>query len=1110
MWGVNIENQGWEYYPQQGSCFTALPNVQYSQTYTCLSDAPATINVCFQAFENDGIGFCAIDKNCLETICQDFPMPTVPGNTSYTLSLPAGESSGGSVQFTISASGTGAPANEDLCGAIDIGVLDLGDSWGDAGASTYFNYCASGAGEPSPADQGASWYNNVGLWYTFTTGPTPTPYVQIVSNSDPENLGDPVNIQLAIWSSSDGTCNGTFTLVDESFVNGDWDETLMATCLEPNTTYFVLVDGTADTQPELWGYFSLSIEVLDVLEAGDLPCDAIAMGAVPDGGSVSTDLYTNRCATAAGEPSPGGFFVDKSVWFSFQAPASGHVTILATSNALDPVNVQMALFRSSDNTCTGTLSPIDYSYSSISYDEAIEISCLGPGETYWVLIDGATNNKDGIFTLSVTDEGDDTPITNQSFVFCSGGSVAVGSNLYTSSGFYVDTLLLPGGCDSVVYTDLTVLTPLVLSLTDVVWASGLGIADASAQANVTGSLPPYSYQWSDGQTTAQATGLEGGTIACVTVTDDNGCMADTCFEVPYFVYISPTVSGDSLDCADDTDGTITFSAVGGQPPYSYNWQNTAGSVSGNGVIASAGDIVIVPDLSADTYILTIADGITDTTVTIEIWEPEPLSAQVILQENASCFGECDAQLEIQVAGGTTPYQFSWNNGAAVPKLTDVCAGPYTLTVTDANGCSLVQSYTLTEPVEFVATIDVVQNVSCFQGADGVLTVNVTGGTPVAYEWSNLGQTATISGLSAGTFTVTVTNQDGCQDLASATVTQPNAPVGVSIVVEEEISCFGSADGALSAVVSGPGVVFNYSWSNGFTGAMASNLGPGTYEVTVSNELGCSAQAQISISQPTEIFATINEVDITCETIEEGGTISIESASGGVGPYLYSLDGNVFVPDTAFINLAAGSFTVYVSDATGCEKGFPAVILPPPVLDLDLGADQSVFLGEQVEITAFVNSDNAVLTWNSGIGALSCLDAFCQEVSFVPVGSGVVFVDALDTLSKCRASDSVFIEVIVDHELYIPNAFSPNYDGINDFFIPFGRKDVEQISLFRIFDRNGALVFEATGLQPGDAPRGWDGTYHGRPAATGVYAFFAEVRFIDQAVEIFKGDVLLIR
>jgi gliding motility-associated-like protein len=1112
LWSVNVQNQGWVNYPAQGPCFTALPNVQYTQTYTCLSDAPATIQVCFRAFENDGLGICAVDPSCEEIICQTFNIPASPGTVSYTLALPSGLSSGGSVQFDINASGTGALPNDTVCGAVDAGVLGLGDTWGDLTLSNYNNYCATGIGEPSPSDYGATWYNNNGMWFQFTTGPVAPPYVRIRAVTDPEGLGDDFNIQLALWTTDNGACDGAFSLVANSFVNGNWDETLTATCLQANTTYFVLVDGTADSPPELFGYFGIEIAVWDVQNVGDLPCEALALGTVPENGSIAPpDLYTNRCATAGGEPTPSAFFPDKTVWFSFQPPLSGHVLIDLQSNSLDAVNIQLALFQSSDNTCTGTFSEVDYSYSATSFNESMEVSCLDPSQTYWLLVDGATNNRDGIFTISITDEGDDTPITNQVFVLCAGGSVTVGTTTYTITGLYTDTLLLPGGCDSVVITDLTVLSALILDVTNVGMASGLGNLDGSALAVGTGGLPPYTFSWSGGQTTAQVNDLEGGASVCVTITDSNNCVDDTCFTVPYFTFIAPTVTGDSLDCAGDLDGEFSFSAVGGQPPYTYTWNNSDNTLSGGGTVAAAGDLVNVAGLPADTYTLTIADGMIDTTVNVVIWEPEPLSVQVIQQANASCFSFCDGALQIAVQGGTPAYQFTWSNGATADQLADLCAGSYTVTITDANGCALVQTYTITQPVEFIATIQVVQHVSCFQGADGQLTVTATGGTAVVWDWSNGGQTATISGLTASTYTVSVTNQDGCQDMATATVTQPNAPVTASIQIQEEISCFGAGDGVLAAIAGGPGLSFTYVWSNGATGATASNLGPGAYEVTISNELGCTATAQANLSQPTEIVAAIQAVDITCETEAIGGSIHVVEVNGGAGPYLYSLDGSVFLSDTAFNGLSAGNYTVYVADATGCEKAYPATVLPPPVLTVDLGPDQQVQLGDPVNLFANLNSTDAVFEWtNTTLGALDCLDASCQDISILPTESGQVVVMAFDTLTRCRATDSILVEVIKDRRLFIPNVFSPNFDGVNDFFTIFGKKGVEQIALFRIFDRNGALVFEARGIQPGDETRGWDGAFNERPAPQGVYTFFAEVHFIDQEVQVVKGDVALVR
>jgi gliding motility-associated-like protein len=1112
-----VQYNGWVDYPVTGGCFNNPPNVQYSEQFVCTSDMPPMLNLCFRVFENDPFLPCDINAECEESICMDFPIPATNGTFPQTLSLPAGLSSSGTLNFEVTRSGTPADvANDDICAPIDLGILNAGGTLGNSALSNYSNYCATGDNEPNPGDDGAGWTNNVGVWFTFTTGSEQLPYVDVEVLSDPQNLGDPINLQVALYSSSDGTCNGAMTLVDESFSNADYDEVFQTNCLQPNTTYFFLVDGAAFTPDQAVGLFGLSLFAFDVQEGGDLKCDAEDLGTVPDGGFVTTGTpRSNQCASSIGDPFVSAFVSQKSVWFSFMPPLSGHVLIEAISDLPPPVgynsiDLQLAVYRSNTNACTGFFFEEESVYTAADLDESIELSCLDPTRPYWILVDGAGDDTEGIFTITVTDLGDDTPVFNQDVTICDGDFISVGTSIYSQTGMYADTLSLPGGCDSIVNTNLLVLDPVVASFDIISYATNIGTADGELMGTATGGTGNYSYAWSDGQTMQNATGLIGDDFYCLTVTDDLGCTDDTCFTMPYSTVPIPTITGDLLDCFGDSDGVIEFSVANGQPPYDYNWQESGGVLSGNGTIANEGDVEMIDNLPAGNYSFTITDGVNDTIVSVAITQPTELLVSLINSTDASCFGECDGTISVEASGGTPPYVYSWDSGTFGPDLFALCAGDYEVTVSDANGCETEATYTIDQPIEFTATASVINNVSCFDGADGSVTVT-TNGNPISFDWDNGGVDATLIDLEAGIYTVVVTNDDGCQATASVEVLEPSAPVGVNINILEPVTCFGGTDAILEAVPTGPGTSFTFSWTGGGgTNAQTNGIGAGSYTVTVANELGCETSATIVLPEPDEIFVTYETTDVTCLTAEDAGTVTVTSVTGGIEPYMFSLDGDVYTSDTMITGLTAGFYELYVEDAGGCVRTYDATIDGPPDLIVNLGPDQTIELGETVSLSGAGTGNDLVYTWLLPGVPFDCATEDCGTIDFLPIADGIVSVSVLDTVTQCVAADEVFITVNKILNVYAPNVFSPDFDGVNDKFMVFGDAVINRVVTMQVYDRYGALLFSATNFQPGDESYGWDGTVGGQPAQTGVYVYFAEIEFIDGVREIIKGDVLLVR
>jgi gliding motility-associated-like protein len=1108
QWAVNINNAGWVSYPSNGICYTNFPNEQFNQTYACLADIPPSIPVCFRAFENDAsiLNPCNPVYSCQAELCINVPVPPM-GTVPFTITLPAGGQSGGSVNMNIAVSGLPGGINDALCNAIPLGVLQTNLPVGFPDTSIFNNFCATNLNEPDPGPAGAGWFNNQGVWFTFTTSANPSDAILIEANSDPSNFGDPINLQVAIFESSDNTCGGSFTYLAQNHSPTDNDEAVVFTCPKPNTTYYILVDGvfSAANNIEVQGWFGLQATQLDVQAASELRCTAEDIGTVPLGGSISTQLSTNACSMNSNATAASAFGVQKTVWFTFTPPPTGHVFLQGTSSALDPIGLQLAVYYSSTNGCTGMVE-VASQYTATENDEILELHCLDPNTTYYIMVDGASGNlQTGIFSLTVTDAGNETPTTSLTPTICFGETFAAGGNIYNQTGLYFDTLQLAGGCDSIVITNLTVLPQLQSNLQIVNQGVGLGNTNGAAEVAPSGGAGSYTFAWSNGQTGSLANNLVGGDNYCVTITDGNNCQTDTCFLMPFYVNFIPSATGSSLACFGDLDGTIEFSAFGGVPPYIYEWQNSNNTFSGTGQIPFDGQVISLANLPGGQYSIHLSDIAFDTTLMVEILEPTELIATVASLTNATCFEDCNGAITLNITGGTPPYQTDWSNGSTTSAVTGLCAGQYGVTITDANGCSKTLSEEITEPLLFTAAASQVQAVSCFQGSDG--KARVTSNENLAtILWSNGETTSNITGLVGGDYTVTVTNSAGCSAMASVTIDAPTTPVVVVITELRGIACQGDNTGELVAIEGGPGSSFSFAWSNGSTVSTASDLPAGTYTVTISNENGCSSTASATLTEPTELTSTYSANEITCLDPFNAGIITVENVSGGNPPYSYSANGVEYSPANELVGYPAGDVTYFIKDAGGCVKQFQASIIGPEELLVDLGNDESINLGDSIRLQTSASQVGLTYLWSPADG-LSCMDCAAPVASPTGTQTYTVLVTSPD---GCTATDDIVVSVKNRQNVYIPNVFSPNGDGINDEFLPFTGISVQGIRAFRIFDRQGNQVFAAENMPLNQPSAGWNGDFEGRHMQPAVFVWLAEIEFLDGRVRVYKGDVTLVR
>ncbi len=493
-----------------------------------------------------------------------------------------------------------------------------------------------------------------------------------------------------------------------------------------------------------------------------------------------------------------------------------------------------------------------------------------------------------------------------------------------SAGIYTVTVTDGNGCTATATAAITQpLLVLSASITTIANVSCNGGTNGSASVTAIGGTTPYNYIWNpSGQTNATATGLSAGTYT-VTVTDAHGCTASTTAIIiqPLFA-LSVTISAlANVSCNGGANGNASVTAAGGTSPYNYIW-NPSGQTNATATGLSVGIYTVT---------VTDANGCT-ATATATINQPVILTARTAILLNASCNGGANGSASVIASGGTSPYNYLWNpSGQTNATATGLSAGTYSVTVTDANGCIANITATITQPLlALSATTSTIANVSCNGGANGSASVTASGGTnPYSYIWNPSSQTnATATGLSAGTYTVTVTDAHGCTETATTVITQPLLALSATTLTITNVGCNGGANGSASVIASGGTNPYNYIWNpSSQTNATATGLSAGTYTVTAVDAHGCTASATASITQPLlSLSATTSTIaNVSCNG-GANGSASV-TASGGTNPYSYIWNPSGQRNVTA-TGLSAGTYTVTVTDAHGCTETATAVITQP--------------------------------------------------------------------------------------------------------------------------------------------------------------------------------------
>ncbi|MEO6132474.1 MAG: gliding motility-associated C-terminal domain-containing protein [Saprospiraceae bacterium] len=400
-------------------------------------------------------------------------------------------------------------------------------------------------------------------------------------------------------------------------------------------------------------------------------------------------------------------------------------------------------------------------------------------------------------------------------------------------------------------------------------------------------------------------------------------------------------------------------------------------------------------------------------------------------------------------------------------------------------------------------------VSTFQnqfGCDSMMTLSVE------LNWSDTTElfSFTCDPNELSRIETTFTNQSGCDSLViESTILFPLTQLQLNVLFEFNgygISCFEASDGTLMASVSGQGP-FQFAWSNADTGKIIKNLNAGPYSVIVTDGNGCQTEGFITLNQPEEFTIGFEVSQPDCFGQNQG--IITVMQTGGVQPIRYSIDGINFQSSSFFSGLNSGSYTITALDANGCQVQEIIWINVPLTVHVDLGADRILLPGDTTMIEALVNlpfDSLSNITW-TGLSNPVCPTCLTQPVA--PIITTAYFISVTNT-QGCSDQDSVVVFLQKNIDIYIPNIFSPNGDGINDRLLISAGSEVEEIESMEIFDRWGNMIFLATHFPPNDPTYSWTGMHDGSVINPGVFAFRLVARFKNGKEEVRNGDVTVIK
>ncbi len=728
--------------------------------------------------------------------------------------------------------------------------------------------------------------------------------------------GSVVNATGGIWTGGSGTfspddtsLNTTYTPSPAEIANGGLTLTLTPT-------------GTNGCTPAIdYIIISISPAIILTIDAPPIICtgNSVIITAQTSGGLPPLTYFWNTGDTTQSiTATPGTYFVSVSDASVFQCLATATVTI-AQNPSIDVIaspdtSIDCDTITDIWANASGGSGVYTYLWSTGQTDSIITVT---PGTFQVTVSDGSGCIAVDTVVIDPINSNLEVSIAEPG-VLCFGATTTLTAVASNGIGFYsylwstgetLPSITVGAGSYCVVVTDLIGcwITTCVIIEEDSLLMVNISSPPLTCNgelipltASASGGEQPYSYLWSNGLTTSSVL-LSAGTYT-VMVTDANACINTASISISNEPAINVTLTSTPLTCNNAYDGSIVSSVSGGISPYTYLWMSLVS------------DSATALNLAAGTYAVTVSDSMGCSGVaSIGVTEPDLLIASIASTTNPSCNGSGNGDATVNTSGGTPTYTYQWSPAGGNGSVgTGLSQGVYTVTVTDTNGCSDTAVAILVDvPPLFTSTS--YTEVSCTGGSDGTAAISASGGTsPFTYVWSpNVSSGTNASGLTAGTYFITVSDNQGCTIIDSVVVSQvPNLLVVSANVMNA--SCFGSSDGQATASVTGGTPVYSFSWSpSGGTDSIITGLATGSTTVTVTDALGCQASMTVNISEPSALSLVTIDQNILCTS-----TVTLNfGLSGGTTPYTYLWS----TGETTVIIFSntPGIYTIQVTDNNGC-------------------------------------------------------------------------------------------------------------------------------------------------------------------------------------------------